>query len=129
MAVPALDARHLPAVHGAQLAIDTTLVSPLRADGEPHRRCSDEDGAASEGKRPTLANPVLANPFLANLFLDLVCIMVGPQRVWGQTRRKVGGGPEGWGAQNFALFFSVSRSHFRSFCLSLGVFSWNFGGV
>ena len=31
--------------------------------------------------------------------------------------------------QNFALF-SLSRSHFRSFSLSLwGVFSWNFGGV
>ena len=42
MAIPALDARRieviaegLPAFHGAQLAIDTTLVSPLRADGEP----------------------------------------------------------------------------------------------
>ena len=32
--------------HGAQLAIDATLVSPLRADGEPHRRCPEEDGAA-----------------------------------------------------------------------------------
>ena len=28
----------LPVFHGAQLAIDATLVSPLRADGEPHRR-------------------------------------------------------------------------------------------
>ena len=41
-------AEGLPAFHGAQLAIDTTLVSPLRADGEPHRRCSDVDGAASK---------------------------------------------------------------------------------
>ena len=32
-------AEGLPIFHGAQLAIDTTLVSPLRADGEPHRRC------------------------------------------------------------------------------------------
>ena len=55
-----------------------------------------------------------------------------------------GGGPEGWGArrvggQNFALF-SLSRHNFHfffslsgcllvSFFLSLGVFSWNFGGV
>ena len=30
----------------AQLAIDATLVSLLRADGAPHRRCPDEDGAA-----------------------------------------------------------------------------------
>ena len=32
--------------HGAQLAIDTTLVSPLRADGAPHHHCADVDGAA-----------------------------------------------------------------------------------
>ena len=32
--------------HGAQLAIDAMLVSTLRANGEPHRRCPDEDGAA-----------------------------------------------------------------------------------
>ena len=57
-AVPALDARcteviagGLPAFHGAQLAIDTTLVSPLRTDGEPRRRCSDVDGAVSETAR------------------------------------------------------------------------------
>ena len=37
---------------------------------------------------------------------------VGPER-WG---------PEGWGPEG--CFFSVSCSHFRSFCLSLGVFSW-----
>ena len=34
-------AEGLPVFHGAQLAIDATLVSPLRADGEPHRRCPD----------------------------------------------------------------------------------------
>ena len=39
-------AEGLPVFHGAQLAIDATLVSPLRADGDPHRRCPDEDGAA-----------------------------------------------------------------------------------
>ena len=49
----------------------------------------------------------------------------GPQG-WGPE----GWGPEGWGgAPNFALFFSVSHHQFRSFCLSLCVFSWNFGGV
>ena len=36
---------------GAQLAIDTTLVSPLRADGEPHRQCHDTDGAALDAAR------------------------------------------------------------------------------
>ena len=44
-------AEGLPALHGAQLAIDTTLVSPLRADGAPHRRCADESGAALEAAR------------------------------------------------------------------------------
>ena len=44
-------AEGLPAFHGAQLAIDTTLVSPLRADGEPHRRCADEGGVALEAAR------------------------------------------------------------------------------
>ena len=33
----------LPLFHGAQLAIDTTLVSPLRVDGV---QCADVDGAA-----------------------------------------------------------------------------------
>ena len=33
-----------------------------------------------------------------------------------------------WTAQNFA-FFSLSRRKIRSFLPSLGVFSWNFGGV
>ena len=32
-------------------------------------------------------------------------------------------------AQNFALFFFPLPPHFRSFCLSLGVFSLNFGGL
>ena len=44
---------------------------------------------------------------------------VGPRRV--EPRR--GGGPK------FRAFFSLSRHNFRSFCVSLSVFSWNFGGV
>ena len=39
-------AEGLPVFHGAHLPIDATLVSPLRADGEPHRRCPEVDGAA-----------------------------------------------------------------------------------
>ena len=48
-----VDARRLEVVadglllfHGAQIAVDTTLVSPLRRDGTPHSRCAREDGAA-----------------------------------------------------------------------------------
>ena len=42
------------------------------------------------------------------------------------ARRVVG--PKGGGAQNFALFFS-RLPLITFFLLSLGVFSWNFGGV
>ena len=49
---------------------------------------------------------------------------VGPRRV-GPRRvgvRRVGG-------PKFRAFFSLSRRKIRSFFPSLGVFSWNFGGV
>ena len=39
-------ADRLPLFNGAQLAIDTTLVSPVRADGLPRRQCAHVDGAA-----------------------------------------------------------------------------------
>ena len=53
VAVPnALDGRRLevvadglPLFGGAQLAVDATLVSPLHADGSPHRHAADMDGA------------------------------------------------------------------------------------
>ena len=36
----------LPLFHGAQLAIDTTMVSPVRGDGRPRPQCARVDGAA-----------------------------------------------------------------------------------
>ena len=36
----------LPLFGGAQLAIDTTLVSPIRGDGQPRPMCATHDGAA-----------------------------------------------------------------------------------
>ena len=36
----------LPLFHGAQLAIDTTMVSPVRRDVSPRRQCATRDGAA-----------------------------------------------------------------------------------
>ena len=39
-----------PAFHGAQVTIDATLVSHFRADGEPHRRCTDENVLRSQQK-------------------------------------------------------------------------------
>ena len=44
-------AEGLPLFHGAQLAIDTTLVSLFRADGVPHIQCADVDGAALQQAR------------------------------------------------------------------------------
>ena len=37
-----------------KMAIDTTLVSPIRADGLPRRQCADVDGAA-EPRAPSAA--------------------------------------------------------------------------
>ena len=36
----------LPLFHGAQLAIDTTMVSPVRLDGSSRRQCGTTDGTA-----------------------------------------------------------------------------------
>ena len=55
----------------------------------------------------------------------------GPRRVGGPNKEKVGPrrvGPEGWGAQRFALFFP-SPAPFSLFLFFSGVFSWNFNGV
>ena len=41
----------LPLFHGAQSAVDTTMVSVLRRDGTPHPRCVTTDGAALETAR------------------------------------------------------------------------------
>ena len=41
----------LPLFGGAQLAVDTTLVSPLHCDGSPHPRAANEDGAVLAAAR------------------------------------------------------------------------------
>ena len=43
--------------HGAQVAVDTTLVCALRRDGTPRPRCADVDGAALEAARRRKALP------------------------------------------------------------------------
>ena len=55
----------LPLFHGAQLAIDTTVVSVLKRDGTPHTRCADVDGAALQAgrRRKETTNPELAGQF------------------------------------------------------------------
>ena len=59
--------------HGAQLAIDTTLVSPLSRDGVAHARCANEDGAAmaSARRRKELRYPeLLGDQGRASLIVD-----------------------------------------------------------
>ena len=72
VAVPnALDGRRLevvadglPLFGGAQLAVDTTLVSPLHADRSPHRHAADSDGAvlATARRRKERTYPELVGP-------------------------------------------------------------------
>ena len=67
---------------------------------------------------------------------DLVCV-IGAPKVGAQPRKnrapKVAawkGGPRRVGCPKFLAFFpSPATLHFRSFCLSLGVFSLNFRGA
>ena len=46
-----------------------------------------------------------------------------PEKVLGRVEPRRAGGPK------FRAFFSLSHRKIRSFLSSLGVFSWNFGGV
>ena len=41
----------LPFFEGAQLAVDTTLVSPLHCDGSAHPRAANEDGVVVQAAR------------------------------------------------------------------------------
>ena len=54
----------LPLFGGAQLAVDTTLVSIVQADGRPRRQCAEQDGAALDQARRVKANtyPEFAGP-------------------------------------------------------------------
>ena len=61
--------------------------------------------------------------FLANPFRDLVCVMA--PKGGAQTHKKSGTRRVD-GPKISRFFFSFPASHVRSFCLSLGVFSWNF---
>ena len=65
--------------HGAQLAVDTTVVSVLRRDGTPHPRCVTTDGAALETarRRKETTYPQLSG-----------------QSSWSWRQRSQGGGPK-----------------------------------
>ena len=54
----------LPLFGGAQLAVDTTLVSMLHCDGSPHRGAADVDGAVlvAARRRKERTNPELVRP-------------------------------------------------------------------
>ena len=65
----------LPLFHGAQLAIDTTLVSPIRADGAPRRQCATRNGAALDQARRTKERryPELTGEFGRARLVVLAC--------------------------------------------------------
>ena len=51
----------LPLYGGAQLAVDTTLVSALKGDGEPRRGAADHDGVALAAARQTRKEHTLSD--------------------------------------------------------------------
>ena len=77
----------------------------------------------------TLADPIWANPFLSSQFGPIqfwpihFCVAVCFWTLTCPPDRPPLNRPK------FRSFCSLSRHIFHSFCLSLGVFSWNFGGV
>ena len=87
---------------------------------------------------PIWANPILANPFLANPFLakSIFGQSISGQSIFGSGVCHGGApkvGPRRWGPEGgarkvgclkFRAFFPLPQP-FRSFCLSLGVLSWN----
>ena len=55
-----------------------------------------------------------------------LCVWWVCSRFWGLSPGPPYAGPPSAGPPKFRSFSSLSR---HSFCVSLGVFSWNFGGV
>ena len=70
----------LPLFHRAQLAVDTTMVSPLKRDGSACR-CATVDGIALARARQRKATyPELAGRFGRSSLVVLVCEVGGGQR-------------------------------------------------
>ena len=116
---------------GAQLAVDTTLVSTVRVDGAPRRQCAERDGAALEQARRTKERtyPELTGEHGRSRLVVLACESGGrwPEETHSQlARARAGSEPvrnelqqEGRGSGGGALFWRVAplrRS--RSLCWS-----------
>ena len=69
----------LPLFHGAQSAVDTTVVSVLRRDGTPHPRCVTTDRAALETarRRKETTYPELSGQFGRTKLVVLVAEVAG----------------------------------------------------
>ena len=67
--VPVAGDGRLPLFHGAQLAVDVTMVSALWCDGTPHRRAAEEDG----GRREERTYPGLTGRFGRARLVVLAC--------------------------------------------------------
>ena len=69
----------LPLFHGAQLALDATMVSALRCDGTPHRRAAEEDGVVLRAvrRRKERTYPELTGRFGRARLVVLACEVGG----------------------------------------------------
>ena len=69
----------LPLFHGAQLALDATMVSALRCDGTPHRRAAEKDGAVLRAarRRKERTYPELTGRFGRARLVVLACEVGG----------------------------------------------------
>ena len=123
----------LPLFGSAELAVDTTPVSPIRGNGSARPGAAGTDGfplAQADARRNALSGagrsqiswkrPILANPVLVILIWSILANPIG-QSIFGSGvchgGAQKGGARKGGGAQNFALFFPLPL--FRSFlCLS-----------
>ena len=111
-------------------------VCPEKGRGQPKKK-----GGGKNGRGRSWPNLIWISLFgrIWPIFVD----RIWPDRIWpiflclvgfpegwgaeGAGARRVAA--EGWTAQNFALFFSLSHRKFHSFFSLWGVFSLNFGGV
>ena len=120
--VPVTDGRRievvangLPLWHGAQLALDATIVSPVTRSGDPHPRADTQpgwavDNAARRKRRDTY--PELTRARRCRLALEGRCASEPP---WGRRRANCIAAPAtgaAYGQIQFTRFLHMSRESF-----------------
>ena len=94
----------LPLFRGAQLAIDTTMVSPVRSDGTARRQCAATSGAALDQarRRKERTYPELAQPHGRARLVVLGCEVGGR---WSEESVMADFGQTDFGQTDFGQFF------------------------